>query len=64
MKRGSRVRTPAGNGTVLQIQHDTEWTFQKPRRVVWINVQVDGDPTPHTFSSTEVDELDDIEWPE
>jgi len=63
MNRGSRVRTPAGDGTVTKLHHDETWTFGKPARRQWILVQLDTGQR-RMFSSNDVDELDDIEWPE
>jgi hypothetical protein len=60
MNAGSRVRTPAGNGHVVKLQQDENWTFGKPNRRQWILVQHD-DGTRRMFSSSDVDE---IEWPE
>jgi hypothetical protein len=60
---GSRVRTPAGHGTVVRLDVDENWTFGKPNRRQWILVQHD-DGTRRMFSSSDVEELDEIEWPE
>jgi hypothetical protein len=63
MNRGSRVRTPAGDGTVHKIDQDTEWTFGKPHKRVWILVDLDQGGR-KLFNSNDVDELDEIEFPE
>jgi hypothetical protein len=60
---GSRVRTPIGDGHVLKLQADENWTFGKPARRQWILVQLDHGQR-RMFSSSDVEELDDIEWPE
>jgi hypothetical protein len=63
MTRGSRVRTPAGDGTVHRIDQDTEWTFGKPHRRAWILVDLDQGGR-KLFNSNDVDELDEIEFVE
>jgi hypothetical protein len=60
---GSRVRTPDGDGTVFSFEQDTEWSFGKPYRRGWILVDLDAGHRKR-FSGTDVDELDEIEWPE
>lgn len=63
MIAGSRVSTPAGNGRVLRLDHDENWTFGKPNRRQWILVQLDQGGR-KMFSSVDVEELDEIPWPE
>jgi hypothetical protein len=60
---GSRVRTPVGDGRVIRLDIDENWTFGKPNRRQWILVQLDTG-TRRMFSSSDVEELDEIEWPE
>jgi hypothetical protein len=60
---GSRVRTPAGDGTVISLDQDTEWTFGKPHRRAWVYVEL-ANGHRSTFPAHVVEELDDIEWPE
>ena len=63
MNRGSRVRTPAGDGTVHRLHQVEDWTFGKPARRQWILIQLDTGQR-RLFSSNDVHELDEIEWPE
>jgi hypothetical protein len=60
---GSRVTTPLGAGRVIRLQQDENWTFGKPARRQWILVQLDTGGR-RMFSSNDVEELDEIEWPE
>jgi hypothetical protein len=61
---GTRVHTPAGDGTVLHIKVIDEWTFQKPYRRAWIRVQVD-ERGAQWFAAADVTEIEaEIPWPE
>jgi hypothetical protein len=60
---GSRVRTSLGDGRVVSFEQDTEWSFGKPYRRGWVLVDLDAGGR-ERFSGTDLEELEEIEWPE
>jgi hypothetical protein len=63
MNAGSRVTTRDGEGTVISLDQDTEWTFGKPHRRAWVYVELDAGGR-GTYPAHTVEELAEIEWPE
>jgi hypothetical protein len=60
---GSHVRTHGGDGTVIALDHDKDWTFGRPNRRAWVRVEHE-DGRRGWYLAHTVEELDEIEWPE